>query len=224
MIEIGGHKFPNPTSAGAFFKAMLARYAPGDRVDAADFPVLLALLVRHPDAAHKIGCGIVAFEVRRNGRTRGFWLIREDGTETDFSYPKCINGAPPVKRPVVQALRYIVSADVRAARDAKFADSVGNRVPCAETGEMLNVWEGHMDHRPPRLFDVIVEEFLTQEGLAFEVIEIVTGRDGQMVPELVDRALGERFRDYHNRVADLAFVKASVNLSMGSRPRPSTRS
>lgn len=224
MLKIGNQEFPNKTKAKAFFKAMLGRYRPGMRVSDQDFPNLLALLERHHEAAQKIGCGVAAFEVRLNFKTQGFWALRRDGTETDFSYLTCLDGEPPAKLQVCRALRHLISPDIRAARDAIFADSVGNRVACAETGQMLDVTEGHMDHRPPWVFDAIVAEFLAQEGVTFEGVEIASGRDGQMVPELVDRAFGQRFRDFHNRVADLAFVKASVNLSMGSRPRQSTQS
>ncbi|MFE9425559.1 DCL family protein [Kitasatospora sp. NPDC006697] len=65
--------------------------------DSGEDDFLRALLRLHQDAADKIGQGIDHFEVRRNEPwgTYGFWAIRIDGTEDDFSYPHIIGGLSP---------------------------------------------------------------------------------------------------------------------------------
>ena len=55
---------------------------------------LRALISQHPRAEEKIGKGIGHFTVEHAAHgTRCFYLTRVDGTRTDFSYLKCIQGS-----------------------------------------------------------------------------------------------------------------------------------
>ena len=70
--------------------------------DPSDYDDLLALLERYDltiaDGPTKIGVGVDHFETRINvtngGRNVEFWAVRRDGSETDFSFIRAINGAP----------------------------------------------------------------------------------------------------------------------------------
>lgn len=102
-----------------------------------------------------------------------------------------------------------------------FAAHVGpdGHVSCAVTGERLARDVGHMDHRPPMTFEVIVTTFLAGRGMALEDVPLTVGQDNQVSPEVTDEALGEAFRSYHTAVARLDFVKNTINLAQASRHR-----
>ncbi|MGI4748215.1 MAG: DCL family protein [Janthinobacterium lividum] len=84
--------FANQKDATAYFKDMLNRYRPKQRVSDEDARDLYALLARHAEYEEKVGVGIDHFEVMSaEFRTQCFRLVRVDGTGEDFSYPQCIS-------------------------------------------------------------------------------------------------------------------------------------
>ena len=222
-VELATRSFATQALARSFFKDMLHRYQPKDRVSDADALDLSALLERHSEYAAKVGCGISHFEVMMTEEgTQCFRVVRTDGSGTDFSYPHCITGrAPTRKQEVSQAMRRAVRFDLYAARDAFFAEhkDADGFVACAETGDRIKRDEGHMDHRAPLTFEVIVTTFLAARGMVPEDVPITTGQDDQVSPELTDTALAEAFRDYHARVAKLDFVRSTANLAQSARHR-----
>jgi hypothetical protein len=83
--------FASQKEATAFFRAMLNRYSPKQRVSDADAADLAALLKRHPGYKEKVGVGIDHFEVMSaEFNTQCFRLVRTNGTGEDFSYPHSI--------------------------------------------------------------------------------------------------------------------------------------
>ncbi len=154
--------------------------------------------------------------------TQCFRVIRAEGSGTDFSYLHCIaQRAPSRKQEVSQAFRRVARFDLYRARDTFFAAQVGTdgRVSCAVTGEWVACDSGHMDHRQPMTFEVIVTTFLAGRGIALADVPLTVGQDDQVSPEVTDEALGEAFRSYHTAVARLDFVKDTVNLAQASRHR-----
>ncbi|MCA0858789.1 DCL family protein [Phaeobacter italicus] len=207
----------------AFFKAMLNRYLPGDRVNDEDALDLAALLERHTEYISKVGSGVNHFEVMMTEHgTQCFRIIRTDGSGTDFSYRNCITQRPPSrKQEVSQAFRRAVRFDLYKARDAFFAahgDAMGNAT-CAVTGERITRGDAHMDHRPPMTFEVIVTTFLCSRGLSLDSVPLTTGQDDQVSPEVTDQVLAEAFRTYHAAVARLDLVRNTINLAQASRHR-----
>lgn len=90
-VHLNTRSFTTKGAAAAHFKAMLARYRIGDRVNDGDGRDLAALLERHPERDEKVGSGISHFEVMAaDYGTRCFRVVRHDGTGVDFSYPFCI--------------------------------------------------------------------------------------------------------------------------------------
>jgi Protein of unknown function (DUF3223) len=90
-VQLSTRLFATKRDATAHFKAMLARYRVGDRVEDDDGKDLAALLMRHPEYDNKIGPGISHFEVMSaDYGTRCFRVVRVDGTGISFSYPYCI--------------------------------------------------------------------------------------------------------------------------------------
>jgi len=222
-VDLATLSFPTQRAATEFFKEMLGRYRHGDRVNDTDSLHLAALLERHTEYPAKVGCGVDHFEVMMTEHgTQCFRIVRTDGTGTDFSYPHCIRGRPPArKQEVSQALRQAVRIDLYRARDKFFADhrDSQSKITCAVTKERILPQDGHMDHRPPLTFEVIVTTFLESRGLSFDLVPITKSADEQVAPEVTDEALREAFRQYHARIARLDFVKDTVNLAQSARER-----
>jgi len=222
-VELATRSFDKQGDATLFFKTMLNRYRPGERVSDDDGLDVVALLERHTEYVMKVGCGVDHFEVVMTEHgTQCFRIVRVDGSGTDFSYPHCISQrAPSRKQEVSQAFRRVVRFDLYRARDIFFAahSNEDGLVACAVTGERIGREEAHMDHRPPMTFEVIVTTFLCGRGLSLDGVPLTTGKDDQVSPEVTDEGLRESFRIFHAGVARLDFVKDSVNLAQASRNR-----
>jgi len=94
LISFGSLHFARKGDAEKYLVAMLHRYDVGDQVSADDAIVLNAALSLHPDAAAKIGCGILYFSVRSaDYGTKCFWINRTDGSTEKFSLRSCIYGS-----------------------------------------------------------------------------------------------------------------------------------
>ncbi|KAH9301252.1 hypothetical protein KI387_012835, partial [Taxus chinensis] len=69
-------------------------YKSGDRLRPEDErEVLEKVFIHHPDAEAKMGCGVDFIMVDNHTEfslTRCFYIVRKDGTRTDFSYFKCL--------------------------------------------------------------------------------------------------------------------------------------
>jgi Protein of unknown function (DUF3223) len=222
-VVLATRSFEKQGDATAFFKDMLNRYRPGERLTDEDSLDVASLLERHSEYITKVGCGVAHFEIMMTEHgTQCFRIVRTDGSGTDFSFRHCISQRDPTrKQEVSQAFRRAVRIDLYKARDSFFAahkDSAG-LVACAVTGERIARHQGHMDHRPPMTFEVIVTTFLCGRGLSLDGVPLSTGRDEQVSPEVIDEALCEAFRSYHAQTARLDFVKDTVNLAQASRHR-----
>lgn len=98
-----GRHWPTKGEAVEHFKAMLARYADGARVaDPVDHVDLAALLqvydsVLEAGEPTKVGVGVSHFERRKDrdhpGHTSCFFVVRTDGTSTDFSTRRALDVA-----------------------------------------------------------------------------------------------------------------------------------
>jgi hypothetical protein len=83
--------FAKKNDAMRFFRAMLNRYRPGERVNEDDARDLAALLKHHTEYQEKVGAGIAHFGVMKNLYfTQSFEIVRLDGSRDDFSYKHCI--------------------------------------------------------------------------------------------------------------------------------------
>lgn len=222
-VVLTTREFVNQGLATSFFKDMLGRYRPGDRVADLDSLDLAALLERHDEYETKVGAGVSHFEVMMTEHgTPCFKIVRADGSSTDFSYRHCITQRPPThKQEVDFAFRRAVRFDLYKARDDFFASNkdADGLIRCAETGELIGRDNSHMDHRAPMTFEVIVTTFLASRGMAVDNVPLTTGRDNQVSPELTDPVLSEAFRKYHADVAALDLVKDKANLSQSARNR-----
>ena len=121
-VDLGLIRFPTKGKATEHFKEMLNRLALGETLAGQDHLEMNALLLRHPEASDKIGCGVQRFFVDMTDHgTRCFWLERTDGSKTEFSYPSCISGrSPSLEQEFAEACREAVHHDLREAKKAFF--------------------------------------------------------------------------------------------------------
>ena len=102
-VVIGARSFRTQSSALEHFKSLLHRYQDGQCVtDQDDHVDLVALIERYDPALDAVGeptkgAGQIArFERRLNTGTgwssSGFWVVRQDGSATDFSYIDAVKG------------------------------------------------------------------------------------------------------------------------------------
>jgi hypothetical protein len=77
------------------------KYKNGENLNNEDFTFMLDLLKNHPYYQTKIGCGVVAMYINQNPvywQTRTFYIIRQDKTETDFSWTECLKQTPKIQK------------------------------------------------------------------------------------------------------------------------------
>lgn len=91
QVVLDSMSFDNQSQAKEFFRAMLNRYIPGERISPDDSQHLGSLFKRHPEYATKLGSGVDYFEVMpADYGTQCFCAVRTDGSKEGFSYIKCV--------------------------------------------------------------------------------------------------------------------------------------
>lgn len=196
-VTIGPFTFQTKEAAKKYTSELLARLPLGE-VQNEHVRFLVALLNRHPQAHQKEGAGLLGFEVRKHPiyGSRGFWIIRRDGTETDFSYRECLSPSTN-KASVVAAFRQEVCYQSQQFKETNYRHGM----PCPITGEPLDYDEIDVDHAPP-LFSDILKRFLEEQGLRTEDVACREG-DGVTIASLQDRKLASLWHDYHRKHAQL---------------------
>lgn len=227
-----GRSWPTISAAKAHFKAMLARYRDNEVVeDRDDHEDLVALVERYDETVQetptKIGCGIDHFERRRNQgegwSSPSFWVIRTDGSATDFSYHTATEGVSRgLSKDFADACRQAVAGELLEAKRRFYAAhaDVQGRVPCEITGALLAFDEAHLDHAWPT-FGQIVAVFRAARGWDLEIPEGVVSApgDAQARAMFTDKGVEESFRQTHRRSATLMVVGARENLAKAGRQR-----
>jgi hypothetical protein len=221
--KIGSLSFKTKKEAKEYFKSMLARYSDGQSVSEEDSGILNGLIERHPEAGQKIGTGITRFfRDRAEQGTSCFWIERNDGSKTEFSYLTCVDAkGKSLYQEFAEACREAVRADLVASKKAYFgqyADNTG-RVGCEISGEMIRFDESHLDHKKPMTFQVIVRTFIAANRIEISTDMLSEPADKQFATTFVDDDLKARFIEYHHSVAQLRVIKPGLNLSLGGSER-----
>src|SRR5579884_475792 len=118
-VVIGARVFALKTDALAEIYAVRDRYVNGTAT-AADDELLRDFVALHTDAQGKVGAGIERFAARTNANNLGFWIIRIDGSSTDFSFLKCVNGCG-IEDLARSAMRNAARDQLAPVRDAAIA-------------------------------------------------------------------------------------------------------
>lgn len=131
-VEIGIRSFRTQKNALDHYKSLLNRYQDGQRIsDPVDHADLVALIERYDPILDEVGepakgCGQIGhFERRLNTGTgwsnSGFWVVRQDGSATDFSYIWAVKGLPGDRsKDFYSACREAVALDLVLAKKRAF--------------------------------------------------------------------------------------------------------
>ncbi|MET1071906.1 MAG: DCL family protein [Umezawaea sp.] len=207
---IGNTRFTRLKDAQNAVKEVLYSVPIGAELTGDQFDFIMDVVACHPDAEGKIGPGIAAISVRVSPfNQRGFWITRVDGTVTDISYLKCVNGAPSQRQAVHAAFRVAVRPQINAFRTAYFSGELEPR--CALTGERLTMGpEAHVDHEDPTFVE-LADKFIELHG-SVDDIELVACQDG-IGRRLNDPELETRWSGFHEQNASLRVVSKNANLT-----------
>lgn len=216
MYELGGKTYNTKAEVVAECQRILKQ----GWVSNFDTVFLYDLVKHHPEAHQKIGCGIQqtdvnewAFYIDSDGYGgKCFWLEREDGTRTDWSFRSCLK-PPTHEQDVRQALRRAIANQVVEFRRFMFADL--ESLPCAITGQPVTIYESHVDHKPPHTFLTLVGLYLTERGITYKDIAVVPTEDGDTLTALVDKERERDWQEFHKQWAQLQITSARANLSQG---------
>ena len=216
-----GRGWPTQTAARQHFKEMLARYEDDTPItDSGDHADLSALLERYDlliaDGPSKIGAGISRFEKRKSFvkgfPTRGFWVVRVDDSDTDFSYIDAITGSPrPQSQEFYDACHGAISEDLRRAKERqfeRFADENGC-LPCDETGVLVTFTNARLSHAHPA-FVTLVRTFMEMRGWggAVPTGTLSPSADRQISTSFTDPSDAEAFKAFHHASAIMRIVAA----------------
>ena len=191
-----------------------------------DHEDLLALLERYDEAIHdgptKIGAGIAHFETRVNrtngGRTVGFWVVRVDNSETDFSIVKAVaaRGSTQAQQ-FADACRAAVVAELTASKSS-FFQTHGDKdakIECEATGLHISRSEARIDYVVTPIRD-IVHGFRVARGWV-ECIPagtITKPSDAQTTTTFEDLQAAEAFRRHHRVLARIRLVSKDAPAAL----------
>jgi hypothetical protein len=211
-VFIGDLSFGSKKSAKDYFRKILHSYGDGEILSDTDFKCLLALLDNHSEAEEKIGVGVSSFSVAADDTfhtTKHFVVHRLDGTKTDFSFLNCIDGKNP-KREKSASLRDAIRPQIDAFKTDSFKSG---EVFCPIYGTKLSYKECHVDHISPNTFEKLVDEWLKDECMSIEDVEITQSSDNQIVPKMSNEYQRNSWIQFHLENAKLRILSAKANLS-----------
>lgn len=203
--------FRSLKEATNFFSTMLNSYEDGAEINATDSILLHELLTFHPDAEEKIGIsGVKRFYRDKTGIfTSCFFLERNDGSKTEFAYPKCISGrAPTREQEFYRACRHAVSSYISARKLSLFSDGGGTQW-CSITGESISISDAEYRHTSPT-FQEIVQEFIDVNQIDVNEVPLSVSCDLQFETSFLDSEIAKKFQDFHKSKANFAVFKKYV--------------
>lgn len=209
-----------------YYQKILRKSRKGTSLNSSDLKYVIALLDYHHQKDEKIGCGIknITRETHTDYYTGyeskhcHFHIWRTDGSNEDFSYKKCISNIGTTKKAinkkqniqnVVKAFRYTIKPQVDAFRAKVFNNK--RYLKCEVLGINFSKVTCHIDHQPPLQFNDLLNDFLIENSLNIQDIE-VKNLNG-IFSILKDKKLSEKWEEYHLNNAKLRPIHRAANLS-----------
>lgn len=164
----------------------------------------------HPEGELKIGVGVKSMWVGEGGYgSKGFYLEREDGTTTDWSFIKCAN-RPSGWNNFNSACRKAVNSQITDYKSEQFRKL--NNIKCCFTGDTLFIHTSHADHVPPRTFNFLLKEFLKESKINYSEVALTPTQDNKMGQELADEEFSRRWCNFHKANAVYRLLSSEGNL------------
>ena len=166
------------------------------------------LFALHPGAAQKARGGVIGFMVRLNCylgcTTRGFHVVHNDGSSTDFSYQPCFN-ARLAEPSVFAAMRAAIMLSQRQVMMQAFLR--GEVARCPGCGGEMRRQGAHVHHVPPNRFRDLAQAFIAEHGMPAVMPSAHFGDD------FADAADRLRWIEFHDARARRVVVCAPCNYA-----------
>lgn len=191
-------------------KLSLILSKPEHYVTGSDYELVLSVLQKHhawEEKSKNQSCKICT--KRAMYGTKCFWLIREDGTQTDISYIQALTGKPTKRLDVIKACRTAIRPVISAVR-SKVKEGHDR---CPFTGEVLTAGNIHIDHYNLK-FSELVNYWIDQYGVDYLHSYVNESKDGDMTCYFTDERLVSEFVRYHNANTNLRAVSVFANLKI----------
>lgn len=219
---INGELFGSKTLLQERIKSILYGNKIGYFLNNEDFNFMLAVLQGHPESDMKIGVGVKGIFVDQNPlykNTRCFWLVRQDNSQTDFSYIECLKETSE-QRKFSNACRAAIEPYTQKFKKEFFSSNADNEpYYCPYTHEEIYYLNSHVHHKFPKTFTRLVHDFIDQYKIDVSQIPIITGSVDNSYQDLFEDKVFERlWVDYHNNHAELQIVSSKANLSFPKTP------
>lgn len=205
-MNILGIEFSSKTQLSKYVREMLASYDPGETLAIKDDEFIRELIWKHPRQEEKIGVGIKNIVVKKDPIYKihkQFWIIRDDGSEIDFSYRKCCFGDISTIDLFRHACRSAVASVIIIFKIERLKDYP----VCPYMNLPLTKENSHVDHKMPATFNKIVDQFIEDYDVNLDAVIIV----GEIQKRFKHEWLTREFRKYHDSVAILQLVSAEAN-------------
>ncbi|NEU14425.1 DCL family protein [Methylobacterium sp. BTF04] len=202
-VEIPPFSFPTRKAAQTAVQDLLKRNHNKDLVGE-DLRLAEAVLKAHPHAAQKLANGYIGMRVAQdpNYNTWCLWVRPVTGALVDVSYQVAL-GITSAEPTLYTAGRHLLKEAMETKRQVAFATGT---VTCAVSGKLLHEGDAHVDHAPPWPFDKIVRSYVEAHG-------IPSLRHEGTQDLFSEPSDAERFRAYHDGLAQLRIVDRRVHLS-----------
>ena len=172
------------------------------------------VLRMHPRYIEKVGTEDYQIGIRNctvNAHNNQFYILREDGSDTDFSYYKCLL-AESKETKFKKALRHLVKdQSIRFKEDYFKSYAKGGYVICPVTNLKIKKKDSHLDHFPTQ-FEEIVEDWMELNSIRLKDIKLKSGGDNSTCWFIDNKFLEESFYKYHEDKAEYRVVLNKVNL------------
>lgn len=218
-ISVGETIFATKAEALRFYKAIIEKYNPGEKLNATDFKSVLDLTRIQWDKEGELDISSIVVDHHPAHNETKCFLIEIDGDLHLFSYILSINGSMSSLRLFSRACRFAVSARIRKFKMEMFKNKP---VRCALTNEIVE-WEScHVDHKSPLTFSVIVKSFIVSRNIDVEQIEY---KFDNLIDEFSNDEMAIQFCEFHEKMAVLRILSKGANakLSASARITPSKK-
>ena len=223
IIRLGnGKSFSSKAACLKYFKDLLNANPRGTKVPDQHFSDLHSLFVRNPDYQEKVGSGVDHFIVDKSPDwpTNCFYVVRRDGTRTDFSYKASVDGQEiPFKARVSSAFRYTVYEELVELKALAIKERLlpNGKIICDATGQEIETHEAELDHQPPKTFQVLLDDYLKAHALTYAEIPLSSPKDNQSAYSITDLDLVEDFQRYHREAGSFRIIQAAYNRSQAAQ-------
>lgn len=217
---IQGKEFKNKEEIKKYVRGITSKYKDYTLLEKEDMDFMMEIIKLHDEAEDKIGCGIKNIWIKKNPpyNTRGFWFTREDNTQSDFSWVKCIDKPKDTKkRDFYAACRTTVKDQIIDFKNKAFQET--EKIICPLSGEVLTKNNCHVDHVYPATFQNLVKNFIKEYNLDIYSIKIEPTKDGEIETKFKYDNIADLFYNYHLKTAKLRIISKTENLKLSKKER-----